>query len=227
MKKGMKRLVAFLLVMTMLIGVETIAFAAKPTDSGKNKEEKPVAQKVSKVTCTASGKVNVSFRGKVTYSDTLSVVIADESGKEMECKILKKNKGLMSVSAKGLVKGQKYTITIEGVMAKNAAEPATITKTFVAKGMKTANKVSKATVKYNKFVILKLKTSASYKDATVTVKDADGKEYAAKIVKKAKGNIKIQVEGLEKGKKYTVTVTGIKTKKEKNYSSVTKTFTVK
>lgn len=65
MKKGMKRLVAFLLVMTMLIGVETIAFAAKPADSGKNKEEKPVAQ-------------------KVTYSDTLSVVIADESGKEME-----------------------------------------------------------------------------------------------------------------------------------------------
>ena len=64
----------------------------------------------------------------------------------------------MSVSAKGLVKGQKYTITIEGVMAKNATEPATITKTFVAKGMKTANKVSKATVKYNKFVILKLKT---------------------------------------------------------------------
>ena len=201
MKKGMKRLVAFLLVMTMLIGVETIAFAAKPTDSGQKKEEKPVAQKVSKVTCTASGKVNVSFKGKVTYSDTLSVVIADESGKEMECKILKKNKGLMSVSAKGLVKGQKYTITIEGVMAKNAAEPATITKTFVAKGMKTANKVSKATVKYNKFVILKLKTSSSYKDATVTVKDADGKEYAAKIVKKAKGNIKIQVEGLEKGKK--------------------------
>ncbi len=227
MKKGMKKLVAFLLVLTMLIGVETLVFAAKPADDSKQKEEKPVAQKVSKVTCTASGKVNVSFKGKVIYTDTLSVVIADEAGKEMECKILKKNKGLMSVSAKGLVKGQKYTITIEGVMAKNATEAATITKTFVAKGMKTTNRVSKATVKYQKFVILKFKSSADYKDATVSVTDEDGKVYEAKIVKKAKGNIKIQIEGLEKGKKYTVTVTGIKTKKEKNFSSVTKTFTVK
>ena len=67
--------------------------------------------------------------------------------------------------------------------------------------------------------------AVQYTDATVTVKDSAGKECAAKIVKKAKGNIKVQITGLEKGKTYTITINGVKAKKEKNYGSITKTIT--
>ena len=92
--------------------------------------------------------------------------------------------------------------------------------------MKTHCKASGATVSNNKFVVLKMNGAVQYKDATVTVKDSAGKECAAKIVKKAKGNIKVQITGLEKGKTYTITINGVKAKKEKNYGSITKTITV-
>lgn len=233
MRKSFKKMVVGVLALTMLLGMGTVSFAKQKDATTENKTEataeasKPVSQKVSKVTCTASGKLNVSFKGKVKYSDTVKATITDAEGKEVDCKIKKKNKASMQIAVAGLVKGQKYTLTIDGVIAKNTNEPATITNTFTAKGMKTACKPAKVTVAKKKFVTIKMKSKAYYRDATVTVKDADGKKYEAKIVKKSKGNIKIQVKGLEKGKKYTITITGVKTKKEKNYSSVTKTFTVK
>lgn len=234
MTKRMKGLLAAILSMGLVLG--SVTASAAPAKTVKNptkvttettKKVKPVAQKVAKVTCTASGKVNISFKGKVKYTDGLKAVIKDADGKEIACKITKKNKALLTVSATGLVKGQKYTIIIEGVQAKNAEVAATIEKTFTAKGMKTACKAAKATVSHKKFVILKTNGAAYYKDATVIVKDANGKELPAKIVKKAKGNIKVQITGLKKGQTYTVTVNGVKTKKEKNYSSISKTFKVK
>ena len=239
MKKTIKKMVVGALALTMLLGMSTISFAKQDNKEKKpNKETtteattetetvKPVSQKVAKVTCTASGKLNVSFKGKVKYSDTIKATITDAEGNEVDCKIRKKNKASMQISVSGLVKGQEYTLTIEGVIAKNTNEPATITKKFTAKGMKTACKASKVTVAKKKFVTIKMKSKAYYKDATVKVTDAAGNELEAKVVKKAKGNIKVQVTGLKKGEKYTVTITGVKTKKEKNFSSITKTFTAK
>ena len=240
MRKTVKKMVVGALALTMLLGMGIVSLAkqkdaatteatteAAVENTEESKKVKPISQKVVKVTCTASGKLNVSFKGKVKYSDTVKATITDAEGKEVDCQIKKKNKASMQISVKGLVKDQKYTLTIEGVIAKNTSEPATITKTFTAKGMKTACKASKVTVAKKKFITIKVKGNVYYKDATVTVVDEDGNNLEAKIVKKAKGNIKVQVKGLEKGKKYTVTITGVKAKKEKNYSSITKTFVVK
>lgn len=224
--KKIKKLMLLVMSCTLLLGMGTVSFA-KQKDKTNQAPKKAVCQKVAKVTCTASGKVNISFKNKVAYTDSVSATITDVDGKEIACKISKKNKAMMAVSVKGLVKGQKYTLTIKGVKAKGSNEAADIVKTFTAKGMKTACAPSKVSVAKKKFVTIKFKSSAYYKDAVVTVKDSEGNLYEAKIIKKAKGNIKIQVKGLKKGQKYTVTVTGIKTKKEKNYSSITKTFTAK
>ncbi len=230
MKKGIKKVMVGALALTMLLGMGTVSFAKNDkTDQTKTEDSsvKVESQDVSKVTCTASGKLNVSFKGKVTYTDALKAVITDEEGKEIKCNISKKNASLLTVSVAGLVKGQKYTLTVEGILAKNADEPATIVKTFIAKGMKTACKVSKVSVAKKKFVTIKMKSSAYYKDASVVVNDVDGNVYDAKIIKKAKGNIKVQITGLKKGTKYTITISGVKTKKEKNFSSITKTFVAK
>lgn len=247
MRKTMKKMVVCALAITMLLGMGTVSLAkqkgTKPTKvttevATETTEEvvetteevekvKPISPKIAKVICTASGKLNVSFKGKVKYSDTVKVTITDAEGKEVDCQIKKKNKTSMQISVQGLVKGQKYTLTIEGVIAKNTSEPVTITKTFTAKGMKTACKASKVTVAKKKFITIKVKGNVCYKDATVTVVDEDGNSLEAEIVKKTKGNIKVWVDGLVKGKKYTVTITGVKVKKEKNYSSITKTFVVK
>lgn len=237
-KRNLKGIAAGVLALTMMVSAPTVAFAqdggvaaytqtqaAKKTETVK--KAKPKAQEVGKVTCTSAGKVNISFKQKVTYTDALKAVIKDEDGKEISCKISKKNKSLLTVSVSGLVKGQKYTLVIEGILGKDSTEAVVVNKVFTAKGMKTQSKVGKASVEKKKFLVLKMKSSAYYKDATVTVKDADGKICDAKIVKKAKGNVKVQITGMKKGQKYTITINGIKTKKEKNFGSVIKTVTVK
>ena len=231
MRRNVKGMMAGLLTMSMLVTAPTMAFAKPANTKGdtsytKEQETKPEtkktkaqSQKVGKVTCTASGKVNISFKRKVTYTDALKAVILDEKGQETTCKISKKSKNRMAVSVAGLVKGQKYTLKIEGILGVDSQEEVTVEKTFTAKGMKTQCKVGKTSVQAEKFVILKMKSAAYYKDATVSVKDSDGAVCDAKIVKKAKGNIKVQ--------SYTITVNGVKTKKEKSYSSITRTITVK
>lgn len=240
MKKSIKKFAVGLLTAAVLATTAapvTPAFAAtKSNAESKTKEEKTpvkkVSQKVAKVTCTASGKLNISFRNKVSYTDAVSAVITDSEGKTIDCKIAKKRAASMTIKAAGLVKGQKYTLTIEGVKGKDIQEAVTITREFTAKGMKTAAEakkpiVEKSKVRRVKFVTVKFNGVVQYKDAVVTVTDADGNALTASIIKKAKGNIKVKVTGLVKGNKYTITITGIKTKKEKNFSSITKTFVAK
>ena len=240
MRKSVKGMAVGLLTMSMLVSAPAMAYAgqangaandvaittlAKKPETKKpeteTKKPKVESQKVGKVTCTSAGKVNISFKGKVTYTDGLKAVIKDADGREIACKIAKKNKSLLTVSVAGLVKGQTYTITIDGVLGKDSTEAAAITKSFVAKGMKTQSKVGKVSVESKKFVVLKMKSATYYKDATVSA------ECEAKIVKKAKGNIKVQISGMKKGNTYTITINGVRTQKEKNYGSITKTVTVK
>ncbi len=242
MKKNLKKIAAGALVLSMVATMPTTALAkedgtnltaqtagqgAKKQKTEESKKAKPKAQEVAKITCTSAGKVNVSFKQKVTYTDDLNAVIRDVDGKEISCKISKKNKRLLTVSVSGLVKGQKYTLEIEGILGKDSTQAVDVKKTFTAKGMKTQSKVGKATVSNKKFVVLKMKSAAYYKDASVSVVDGDGQSCDAKIVKKAKGNIKVQISNMKKGNKYTITISGVKTKKEKNYGSITKTVVVK
>ena len=125
-----------------------------------------------------------------------------------------------------MVKGQKYTVQISGVKAAGAEEYAAVECEFTAKKLKTAVRTEKPAVSKN-FVIIKFKGKAVFKDIAVTMADEGGSELAAKIVKKTKSQIRISTEGLEHGKKYTVTVNGVKLKKEKNFGSVVRTFTIK
>lgn len=241
-KRIVKSILAGALAMSMAVGTPVVTFAQQAegsdmaafveTRAKQEKNKKPEntaakAQEVGKITCTSAGKVNISFKQKVTFTDALKAVITDESGREITCKISKKNKSLLTVSVSGLVKGQKYTLRIDGILGKDSAEPVVIQKEFTAKGMKTKSKVGKVSVESGKFVVLKMNSAAYYKDAEVIVKDSTGNVCTAKIVKKAKGNVKVQIDGMKKGEKYTITINGIKTKKEKNYGSITRTVTVK
>ncbi|MDO5155632.1 MAG: hypothetical protein Q4D51_06675 [Eubacteriales bacterium] len=234
----MKKLVKGMLMATMIgalsFGAGVNVNAKKPVKDSSDKqvvtqqkEKKQKKIKLSKVTCTASGKLNISFKEKVNYADTLNIVLTDEAGTEIPCTISKKKKSSMTIAVKGLVKGQSYQLSISGLVSQKTNEAVTVEQTFKAKGIKTACKAEKVSVSKANNVSLKLKGSACYKDAVVEVKDENGTVYEAKIVKKAKGSIKIAVEGLEKGKKYKVTISGIKTKKEKNYSSITTSFKAK
>lgn len=241
-KKSAKKFLAGILAMSMMAGTPILASAGQNTVAfAEAKAKKPnhanstqttektqaMPQEIRKITCTSSGKLNVSFKQKAGYTNELKATSTDAEGKEIPCKISKKKNKLMSVSVSGLVKGETYTLTIDGVMGIGSTEAAAITKTFTAKGMKTKCRIGNASVAGKKFIVLKMNGAAYYKDATVTVKDSAGNDCAAKIVKKAKGNVKVQIEGMKRGETYTITIQGIRTKKEKNYGSVTRTVTVK
>ena len=221
-KRKVKRILAGVLAVSMMAGmpiivsadqamvISTEAKAKKPNNAytpQTTEKTQAIPQEIKKITCTSAGKLNVTFKQKVTYTSAINAVITDTEGKEIPCKISKKKNKLMSVTVSNLVKGQVYTLKIEGVMGKESAEAATIVKTFTAKGMKTKSKIGKVSVSGSNFVVLKMNGAAYYKDATVTVKDSAGNECAARIIKKAKGNIKVQ--------------------KEKNYGSVSRKITVK
>lgn len=239
-RRSVKGITAGVLAVSMMAGTPAMVFAQQPGEivftelQGAKMAEKPAqvktkakSQEVGKVICTSAGKVNISFKQKVTYTESLKAVITDQKGNEIPCKILKKNKSLLTVCVSGLVKGQKYTLTMEGILGQDSAEAVTIKKEFTAQGMKTKSKVGKAEVQGNNFVILKMKSAAYYKDAAVTVKDSEGNLCDAKIVKKAQGNVKVQIRDMKKGGRYTITIDGIRTKKEKNYGSIIRTIVVK
>ena len=76
-------------------------------------------------------------------------------------------------------------------------------------------------------IIVKFKGKAAYKELAVCVTDSENNELPAAIVKKTKSQIKVKVEGLQRGKRYTISVNGVKLKKEKNFGSVVRTFTAK
>lgn len=230
MKKTLKSALALGLAVIMTAGCMTgISASAKKE---KNKATKTTAKvTTAKATCTAAGKVNVKFKGMVTYAEDLSVTVTDETQNELETTVSKKNRGMMVIKIAGMVKGQKYNISISGIRKKGETEYGNVNCTFTAKRLKTtckAKKITKkVTVKKKNTIIIKCKSNVKFKDATVTVSDQNGDKYEAKLVGKSKGNIKVSIRGLKKASTYTITITGVKTKKELNYGSITTKFTTK
>ena len=231
MKRTTKSFLAFgmaaALAFTSLAGT---AEAKKPTTAATDENTKVQAIK-AKATCTAAGKVNISFSQTVEWGEDAAAVLADADGKETTVTIDKKGKRTAVIRGEGMVKGQNYTVTISGIRTEGTTEYTSATCAFTAKKLKGNCKAEKITkkvsVKANNTIIVKCNGSVQLKDATVTVKDNEQKSYDAKIVGKSKGNIKVKVSGLKKGMSYTVTITGVKTKNELNYSSVTTTFVAK
>lgn len=230
MKRTTKSLLALGMAAAMAItGMAGTADAKKPA---VEKEENAKVQAIkAKATCTAAGKVNLSFSQTIEWGQDAAAVLTDADRKETNVAISKKGTRSAVIRGEGMVKGQRYTVTISGIRVKGTTEYTTASGAFTAKKLKGSCKAQKITkkvaVKAKSTIVVKCKGTVQLKDATVTVKDDDQKAYEAKIVGKSKGNIKVRINGLKKGKKYTVTITGVKSKKELNYASVTTTFVAK
>lgn len=63
-----------------------------------------------------------------------------------------------------------------------------------------------------------------YKKASVTVKDASGKKYTAKIKKKDDDDLTFQVKDIKAGTEYTYTIKGVRSGRAGEYVSVSGTF---
>lgn len=229
MKRTTKTLMALGMALTLAVsGLSGIAEAKKPEKEAKAGK---VQELKVKATCTAAGKVNLSFSQTIEWGPEAAATLTDTDNQTIDVEIAKKGTRTAVIPGKDMVKGQRYTVTISGIRVKDAEEYTTVSGVFTAKKLKgncKAKKISKkVAVKAKNTIIVKCKGAVELKDAVVTVKDSDNKEYTAKVVGTSKGNIKVRIDGLKKGQKYTVTIIGVKTKKELNYSSVTTTFVAK
>lgn len=229
MRRTKKTVLALGMALTLAVcGFAGVAEAKKPTTETKTEK---VQEFKAKVTCTAAGKVNISFSQAVEWGPEAAAVLTDMDNNTVDVKILKKGTRMAVIQGEGMTKGQRYTATISDIRAVGAAEYTSVSGAFTAKKLKGKCKAAKikkeVAVKAKSTIIVKCKGKVQLKDVVVTVKDSDNKEYAGKVVGNSKGNIKVSINGLKKGMKYTVTITGVKTQKELNYTSVSTTFVAK
>ena len=237
MRRTTKTLLALGMAFSLAVsGFAGVAEAKKPaadatTETKTDTKTGKVQQLKAKVTCTAAGKVNLSFSQTIEWSPEAAATLTDADNKTFDVKISKKGTRTAVIRGEGMVKGQRYTATINGIRIKGTEEYTSASGVFTAKNLKGKLKAKKITkkvaVKAKSTIIVKCKGTVQLKDAVVTVKDGNNKEYTAKVVGKSKGNIKVRINGLKKGMKYTVTITGVKTKKELYYASVSTTFVAK
>ena len=193
----------------MLLAMAAPALASAPT--------------VKKVTYEGGKKVEVDFSGRVSYKSP-KVTVADNSGNKLSAKIVDRDTDDIKFTVSGLKAGGTYTFTISGVRAGSSGTYDTVKGSF-----SVPSEVAIRKVKYDKKdreLDISFNGKVKYKKVKITVKDAAGKKYTAKITDKDNDDLEAKVKGLKKGKTYTVIISGVALKGG-SFTTVSKSFTVK
>ena len=111
MKKSVLRIITAMMMVVMIFGSVTSAFAAVPA-----KEE---------VEYKGSGKVEVEFVGKVNWKSP-KVTVTDTSGKKYVATIIKKDNDDITFQIKGFKAGTKYNFAISGINKKGTTGYGTV-----------------------------------------------------------------------------------------------------
>ena len=205
-----KRIVSMLLAVLLLTLCAMPALAAAP--------------KVKKVEYDGNGVVEVEFTTRNAHYKNAKVTVKDAAGKKLTAKILEKDKDDISFKVTGLKADKKYAFNITGVRAGLTGTYGTVKGSF-----KTPS--NKPTIKKVKFdaiddeLEIEFATLVQYKNLKVTVKDSHGKKLTIRHIDKDTDGLDLVIHGMVKGKKYTVTVSGVRVKGKGSYISVSKTFT--
>ena len=205
-----KRLVSMLLAVLLLTMSAVPALAAAP--------------KVKKVECSGSGMVEVEFTTEnVRYKNT-RVVVKNSAGKKLSVKIVEKDNDDILFKVSGLKAGGKYTYTISGVRAGNSGAYGKVKGSFKAPSNKP--KIKKVTFDaVHDNLEIDFATAVQYRNLKVTVKDAAGNKLTVWNIEKDTDELDMDIDGMVKGRKYTVTVSGVRVKGVGKYTKVSKTFT--
>ena len=205
-----KRLIAIVLTLVLLAACAAPALAAAP--------------KAKKVECEQNGVVEVDFNSKKVQYRNTKVVVKDADGKKLSVKILEKDNDDITFKVTGLKAGASYAYRISGIRKGGSGSYGAVSGTFKAPSDKP--KIKKVSYDTNdRELEVDFATRVQYKKLKVTVKDADGKSLAIKKIEKGSDDIEIKVKGMQTGKRYTVTVSGVRVKGKGSYISISKTFT--
>ena len=205
----LKRLVSLALAAMLAMALAVSALAAAP--------------KVKNVEYEGGKKVEVEFIGRVSWRRP-KVTVKDSSGRRLSARIVDRDGDDIDFAVSGLKAGGKYTFTLTGVRAGCSGKYGTVKGRFTVPA-----KVAIRKVKYDaedRELDIDFNGKVRYSDVAVSVKDAAGKEYAARITEKGIDDLEARVTGLQKGKTYEVTVSGVALKGG-SFATVSHAFTVK
>lgn len=204
-----KRLISLIITVMLLVTMAASAMAAAPT--------------VKKVEYEGGKKVEVEFKGRVSYKNP-HIIVKDSKGSKLSARILKKDNDDISFSVSGLKAGGKYTFTLTGVRAGSSGSFGSVKGSFTIPAKVAIRKVIYDSRDHE--LDIDFNGKVKYKNVRVSVKDASGKAYTAKITEKGDDDLEVRVTGLKKGKTYKVTVSGVALKGG-SFITVSKSFTVK
>lgn len=203
-------------IVSMLLAVLLLALCAMPALAA--------APKVKKVEYEGNGVVDVDFTTKNVRYKNARVAVKDATGKYLYAKILEKDSDDISFKVTGVKAGKAYTFTITGVRAGLTGTYGMVKGSFKTPSLKPAIKKVKFDAIDGELEI-DFATLVQYKNLKVTVKNALGKKLTIRKIEKDFEGLELDVSGMIKGKKYTVTVSGVRVKGVGSFTSVSKTFT--
>ncbi len=210
----MKKLFCFLLALGLLVGTCASYVAAHGSGHAS----------VARVEYEGNGKVDVDFHGRVAYNNPV-VTVKDADGKKYSAKILERDSDDLDFKADGVRSGKTYTFTISGIQKSGTSAFTSVSGRF------TVPSVSKVTINEldydaeDRELSVEFAHRVHYSGTKLTLKDSAGNKITVTAIEKENDEMELRTARLQRGKKYTLTISGIKHQSANAYTSVTKSFT--
>ena len=190
----MKKMIALLLAAMLLLAVTVSASADTPV--------------LEDVKYEGFGYVDVDFRGNVQYSD-VKISVTAEDGTVHDAEIWKLDEDDITFNEANLAAGGLYNFTISGVRSLRGGDYGSVCGSF---RVPAADEMYIKEVDYDAKdgeLEIEFRGRVRWQEPTVTVEDASGNTYEARILERNDDGIDAVVRGLERGVEYSVIVTGV------------------
>ena len=205
----MKRSLSLLLAVLLLTLCAVPALAAAP--------------KVQSTEYEGNGIVEVDFTTDNVRYKGAKVVVKDAAGKKLTATILEKDSDSITFKVKGVKAGKKYSYTISGVRKGNSGSYGKVKGTFTVPSGKLAIKEIVFDPAYDSLEV-EFTTPVQFKNLKVTIEDENGDRLPVTNLETFPDELEMDVEGMEDGETYTITISGVRVKGKGSYTSVSQRF---
>ena len=205
----MKRSLSLLLAVLLLTLCAVPALAAAP--------------KVQRTEYEGNGIVEVEFTTENVRYKGAKVVVKDTAGKKLTATILEKDSDSITFKVKGVKAGKKYSYTISGVRKGNSGSYGKVKGTFTVPSGKLAIREIEFNPAYDSLEV-EFTTLVQFKNLKVTIEDENGDRLPVTNLETFPDELEMDVEGMEDGETYTITISGVRVKGKGSYTSVSQRF---
>lgn len=176
-----------------------------------------------------NGKIEIEFNQKVQWKSNAQITVTDSNKNTYTPLYVDKENDEVDIYLNKLPQNGSFNVKITGIRARGTTKYTTVTASF-----KTNRKdIVIEEIEYDDDGLLELefKTKLQWKkNAKVTVTDADGKKYTAKIRKKDSDECDIRISNIKPSnvdRTFTFIVSGVKSRYSNTYTTITGSFEVK